>query len=69
MRAQDLWLKDRDLTKWLDRSRLNAACGIRDHLTEPRMTSALDRYFANTERAIMNLDAFTAHARQTAGAN
>ena len=64
MRAQDVWLRDHDLTRWLDRSRLNAACAIRDHLTEPRMTSALDRYFANTERTIMNLGAFAAQARQ-----
>ena len=69
MRAQDLWLRDRDMSGWLDRSRLNAASGIRDHLTEPRMTSALDRYFANTERAIMNLDAFAAQARQPTTAN
>jgi hypothetical protein len=64
MQAQDRWLRDRDMTRWLDRSRLNAASGIRDHLTEPRMTSALDRYFTNTERAIMNLDAFATQARQ-----
>jgi hypothetical protein len=69
MRAQDLWLRDRDLSKWLDRSRLNAASGIRDHLTEPRTQSALDRFFANTERAIMNLDALHTDAGQQSTAN
>jgi NAD(P)-binding Rossmann-like domain len=62
LRAQDLWLRDRDLSAWLDRSRLNLACGVRDHLAEPRMRSALDRLFANTEQAITNLGTFQAHA-------
>jgi hypothetical protein len=62
LRAQDLWLREPDLAKWLDRSRLNAASGVRDHLTEPRMQSALDRMFANNEQAITNLDALLAQA-------
>jgi hypothetical protein len=57
LRAQDLWLRDPDLSKWLDRSRLNAASGVRDHLAEPRMKSALNRMFSNTDRAIANLEA------------
>jgi hypothetical protein len=60
LRAQDLWLRDPDLAAWLDRSRLNAACGVGDHLAEPRMKSALDRLFANTERAITNLGSLPA---------
>jgi hypothetical protein len=63
VRAQDLWLRDPELTKWLDRSRLNAACGVRDHLTEPRMKSALNRMFASTEKAITNLDSFLAQGQ------
>jgi hypothetical protein len=62
LRAQDLWLREPDLSRWLDRSRLNAACGVRDHLTEPRMQSALDRMFANNEQAITNLDTLLAQA-------
>ena len=68
LRAQNRWLRDPDLAAWLDRSRLNAACGVRDHLTEPRMKSALDRLFASTEQAITNLDAFLAQARQAGAA-
>jgi hypothetical protein len=64
LRAQDRWLRDPGLAAWLDQSRLNVACGIRDHLTEPAMKSALDRLFANTEQAITNLDAFLAQAQQ-----
>ena len=66
LRAQDLWLRDPDLAAWLNRSRLNAARGIRDHLAEPRMKTALDRLFANNERAIANLGALpAAHPRVT----
>jgi hypothetical protein len=69
LRAQNLWLRDPDLAAWLDRSRLNAACGVRDHLTGPRMKSALSRLFANTEQAITNLDTFLAPAQQAGAAS
>jgi hypothetical protein len=58
-----------DLAAWLDRSRLNLACAVRDHLSEPRMKSALDRLFANTEQAITNLTAFLAQGRQPSAAS
>ena len=69
LRAQDLWLRDPGLSAWLDRSRLNAACGVRDHLTEPRMKPALSRLFANTEQAITNLGTFLAPAQQASAAS
>jgi NAD(P)-binding Rossmann-like domain len=69
LRAQDLWLREPDLTAWLDRSRLNAACAIRDHQTEPRTKSALKRLFANTGQAITNLDRFQAQAQQASAAS
>jgi hypothetical protein len=62
LRAQGLWDRDPDLAAWLDRSRLNATHGIRDHLTEPRMKSALNRLFASIEQVLTNLDAFSAQA-------
>jgi hypothetical protein len=52
------------VSKWLDRSRLNASCGIRDRLTEPRIKSALNRMFACNEKAVTNLDSFLAHAQR-----
>jgi hypothetical protein len=64
LRAQDLWFRDPSVTSWLDRSRLNAARGIRDHLTEPRMKAAINRLLANTEQAITNLDTFLPQGRQ-----
>jgi hypothetical protein len=69
LRAQDRWLRDPDLRMWLDRSRLNAACGARDHFTEPRMKSALNRLFAHTEQAIANLDAFQAQVQRATAAS
>ena len=40
---------------WMERSRLDAARGIGDHMTDPGMRSALARLVANTEPAIANL--------------
>jgi len=48
----------------MERARLNAARGIGDHLTDPRMTSALTRMFANAEPAVAKLEAFQARAQQ-----
>jgi hypothetical protein len=64
LRAQERWLRDPALAAWLDRSRLNAARGIRDHLTEPAMKSAVHRLLANNEKAVSNLTMFQAQARQ-----
>jgi hypothetical protein len=50
-----------DLSACMEGARLNAARGIGDHLTEPRMKSALARMFANTEPAVAKLE--TLHAR------
>lgn len=67
LRAQDRWLRDPDLAAWLDRSRLNAARGVRDQLDEPRMKSAVHRLLTNTEQAITNLD--TLQAQQASAAS
>jgi NAD(P)-binding Rossmann-like domain len=59
-RAEIAWSADPDVSSWLQRSRLNATCGIRDHLDDPQMKAALDRLFTNIEPAIARLDTFTA---------
>jgi NAD(P)-binding Rossmann-like domain len=64
LRAQELWLRAPDLAAWLERSRLNGARGVREHLTEPRMKSAFNRLFANNGQAMTNLAAFLAQAQQ-----
>jgi len=59
-RAQLAWSADPPLEDWMHRSRLNAASGVRDHLDDPLMKSALARLFANIEQAIAKLETFTA---------
>jgi hypothetical protein len=61
-RAQNTWLGDADLTAWLDRSRLNAARGLGNHRDDPRMQSALARWFAHAEPAVKNLETLQAQA-------
>jgi hypothetical protein len=59
-RAEIAWSADPDLFSWMQRSRLNATSGIRDHLDDPQMKTALDRLFTNIEPAIARLAMFTA---------
>jgi hypothetical protein len=55
-RAQAAWSREPDLKAWLQRSRLDIARGIRDHLDDRRMQSALTRLTENREPAIANLE-------------
>ena len=55
-RSQVTWQTDPDIAAWMERSRLNLARGIREHLDDPRMQSALGLYTANVERALANLE-------------
>jgi hypothetical protein len=63
-RALAMWLGDTDLSAWMEGARLNAARGIGDHLTDPRMKSALTRMFTNAEPAVQKLETFQAEAQQ-----
>jgi hypothetical protein len=58
------WLGDSNLFAWMEAARLNGARGIGDHPTDPRMTSALARMFANAEPAIKNLEILQAHSTE-----
>jgi hypothetical protein len=62
-RALTRWLADSDLSAWMEGARLNAA-RLGDHLTEPRMKSALARMFANAEPAVEKLEILQAQAHQ-----
>ena len=55
-RSQVTWQSDPDIAAWTERSRLNLARGIREHLDDPRMQSALGGYTANVEPALANLE-------------
>jgi hypothetical protein len=63
-RSQATWLADTDLSAWMEAARLNAARGIGDHLTDPRMKSALTSMFANAEPAVAKLETLQAQAQQ-----
>jgi hypothetical protein len=60
-RAEVGWGEDPDMPGWLERSRLNLAAGMRRHLNEPRMQSALTRLLGNRERALANLERLIRH--------
>ena len=52
--AQAAWSAP-DISGWLNRSRLDAARGIGDHATDPRMQAGLHRLFASMKPAVDNL--------------
>jgi NAD(P)-binding Rossmann-like domain len=52
--AQAAWSTP-DISGWLDRSRLNAARGIGDHATDPRMQASLHRLLTSMKPALENL--------------
>jgi hypothetical protein len=45
-----------DLMAWMERSRLNAARGIGDHISDPAMRSAVARFVTNLEPALRKLE-------------
>ena len=55
-RAEGAWRTDPEIAPWLERSRLNAARGIADHMDDPKMQSALRRWVANVEPGVANLE-------------
>jgi hypothetical protein len=59
-RAEIVWAGDPDLSAWMQRSRLNATCGMAEHRADPQMKSALARLFTNIEPAISKLETLMA---------
>lgn len=55
-RSEVTWKCDPDIAAWKRRSRLNITRGIRDHLGDPRVQAALDRYTKTIELALVNLE-------------
>ena len=60
--GQAAWDAEPDLVAWKDRSRLDAARGMAEHMDEPRMQEALHRLLLNTEPAMANLNRLLAEA-------
>lgn len=55
-RAEIIWATDPDLSAWMQRSRLNATCGMGHYQEDPQMKAALNRLFTNIEPAISKLE-------------
>jgi hypothetical protein len=53
------WSRQDDIAAWLDRSRLNASCGLSAHLGEPRVQEAVARFVANVGPATAKLRAWS----------
>ncbi len=64
MRVEMTWSAEPDVVSWLERSRLNVARGMTDHVNEPRMQSALARYLANSAAAVEKLESLLAQTAQ-----
>ena len=54
-KAEALWGEEPDIAEWLERSRLNLACGLSDHFDEPRMQDAVTRLLTHREAALAKL--------------
>jgi hypothetical protein len=62
MAAERAWSKQADITDWLERSRLNATRGLRDHFGEPRAQEAAKRFAENIRTGIAKLTELVAQA-------
>ena len=60
------WSGEPDLLAWMERSRLDVARGINNHLGEPQTQAALTRFITNLEPAVEKLESFL--AQPTVGA-
>src|SRR5580704_10495516 len=63
-RAEIVWASDPDQSAWMQRSRLNATCGMEDHKADPLLRSALARLFTNIEPAINKMETLMAGTRE-----
>ena len=53
--AQNAWGQDRELSRWMEGLRLNTARGLRTHLGDPSMVSAVTRLITHAESSVTNL--------------
>ena len=51
-----MFISSFEIAGWMERSRLNVARGVSEHVDDPRMQSALGRYLANVQPALANLE-------------
>jgi hypothetical protein len=56
-RAERRWLTEPDVSRWVGASRLNLLRALPDHLAEPEVQTALERFVAHVGPAIERLAA------------
>jgi hypothetical protein len=56
-RTERRWLSEPDVSRWVAESRLNLLQALPDHVGEPAVQVALERYLANVGPAIERLRA------------
>jgi hypothetical protein len=61
--AEARWLREPDLSAWAATSRLNLMRGLPDHGGEPRVQTAIKRYFAHVTAAIERLSEWANQAQ------
>ncbi len=59
-RAATVWMGDAELSAWMANARLNAVRNMDDYMSDPTMRSALARWGANIEPALVNLERLVA---------
>jgi hypothetical protein len=62
LRAFTMHSAEPDVAAWQERSRLNLTRGMGDHMSDPRMQSALARWDANMELALKNAEQLLAES-------
>ncbi len=67
LKTSALHATEPDITAWQASSRLNLTRGMENHLSEPRMKTALDRWQANAEQALENAERLLAEASSMTG--
>jgi len=63
-RAQARWNKFTEVAAWIKESRLNGARGIEEHLDQPMMQSAMNRYLENADPARANATRLLVESRK-----
>jgi hypothetical protein len=54
-RTEGRWLSEPDVSAWVAHSRLNLLGALPDHLDEPSVQEAIERYLTNVRTAIQRL--------------
>ena len=65
-RTEQQWLSDPDLVAWLAASRLNLLRALPDHLAEPPVMAAVERFLTHVGPAIKQLEQIDASRRSSA---